>query len=86
MVGQAAIVVMETQVGGAHLAHPQLLLLEDGGWHGVSVYILQDNIPLLTRARQAWSATEKDECTNELPEQLIRIVPILIKMLYQLSL
>ena len=29
VVGQAAIVVVEAEVGGAHLAHPQLLLLED---------------------------------------------------------
>jgi len=42
MIGQSTIVVMETQVGGAHLAHPQLLLLEARGGHGVSVHILQE--------------------------------------------
>lgn len=42
VVGQTAVVVMETQVSGTHLAHPQLLLLEAGGRHGVSVLLLWD--------------------------------------------
>lgn len=41
MVSQAAVVVMEAEVGGAHLAHPQLLLLEAGSRHGVSVLLLK---------------------------------------------
>lgn len=40
VVGEAAVVVVEAEVGGAHLTHPQLLLLETGGWHGVPVYVL----------------------------------------------
>ena len=41
VVGQAAIVVVEAEVGGAHLAHPQLLLLEAGRRHGVPVHVLK---------------------------------------------
>lgn len=41
MIGQAAVIVMETQVSRAHLAHPELLLLEAGCRHGVSVFFLR---------------------------------------------
>ena len=40
VVGEATVVVMETEIGGADLTHPQLLLLETGGRHGVPVYVL----------------------------------------------
>lgn len=44
MVGQTTVIVMETEVSRAHLAHPKLLLLEAGGRHGVSVLFLRRDI------------------------------------------
>lgn len=44
VVGQAAIIVVETKISGTHLAHSKLLLLEAGGWHGVSVFFLKENL------------------------------------------
>jgi len=41
MVSQTTVVVMETKVSGAHLAHTQLLLLKAGGGHGVPVLLLR---------------------------------------------
>lgn len=40
VVGEAAVVVVETEVSGANLTHSQLLLLEAGGRHGVTVDVL----------------------------------------------
>lgn len=42
VVGQTAVVVVETQISRAHLANAQLLLLETGGRHGVSVFLLAE--------------------------------------------
>lgn len=41
MVGKATVIVMETQVGRAHLTDPELLLLEAWSRHRVPVYILK---------------------------------------------
>lgn len=41
VVGQATVIVVETQIGRAHLTYPQLLLLEARGWHGISVFFLR---------------------------------------------
>lgn len=41
VVRQTPVVVVESQVGGAHLTHSQFLLLEAGGRRGVSVNVLQ---------------------------------------------
>lgn len=43
VVGQATVVVVETQVGRAYLADTELLLLETGGRHGVSVLLLRSS-------------------------------------------
>lgn len=40
VVGEAAVVVVEAEVSGANLTHSQLLLLEAGGRHGVTVDVL----------------------------------------------
>ena len=53
VIGEAAVVVMETQIGRADLAHPQLLLLEAGGGHGVPV--------LLLRGRQETTFRDEEE-------------------------
>lgn len=45
VIGQSTVVVVKAQVGGAHLAHPQLLLLETGRGHGVSVFFLENKPP-----------------------------------------
>lgn len=45
VISQSTVVVMQAQVGGAHLAHPQLLLLETGRGHGVSVFFLRNKAP-----------------------------------------
>ena len=41
MVRQPPVVVVDAEVGGAHLTHPQLLLLVGAGWHGVPVLLLR---------------------------------------------
>ncbi len=41
VVGEAAVVVVDAEVGGAHLAHAQLLLLVARRRHGVPVVQLQ---------------------------------------------
>lgn len=45
VIGQSTVVVVKSQVSGANLAHPQLLLLETGGGHRVSVFFLRNKPP-----------------------------------------
>ena len=41
MISQPPVVVVDAEVGGAHLTHPELLLLVGAGRHGVPVLLLR---------------------------------------------